>query len=672
MLFQPLFDELLNPPPSVDHPAPEVVAPIDEVAAPVPAVSTGSPSSTTVDQAAPSPSNSQTTTDTQPPVIPNVVEEDNHDIEVAHMGNDPYFDAFRCTLVGAAGRVRMVSDLSGQALVCMLLCEANGGGAVDGCFCACGGFSFCGVALDNVVCWFLCSFANGWFVCHVELRRFWPGWGLRPGLGGGCWALSLNVLVLGCCGCMGGDGSGGGVVAFVDGVVSVASFFFCLLWFRDVTGWLFGGSGWGTGFVLLGVFLWVSLWRVMVRLSPGVVSWELSGWALGLFWWEGVLGVWVVGEAWLFGVVPVVRWVLASVFCCFGNGLVVEGLVFWACLDVSGGGFSFGGVDRCWAAVVLSVCSGSRCCVCAVVWFLGFGWGRGFLVLRCLCVVSSGAVLRFGGLLGLWWGGCFWGGFYGLCVWWMVGWCWPVVGARERVLLCWVWCAVVVCGGLLCSGCGGLADSVYWSFARCVFVGGIFAPIGCFSDMVGSGLYVFLGRGCVCSVVCEMRFVRIAVGFDGFVVFFCGESHWQLRSRFWARVAWGVASGAAGVAGGRGGWEGCWGGLSAGVWCSVGRCSVLESGGVWCGRGQSKETAPGCWGPGGGMDDVRRGCPARSWGTGMVGDDVGGQREPAIRRKCKKLTGGLGRKALDGVALMAPICDNVPSAFRVFFNGAVL
>ncbi|GJX63217.1 retrovirus-related pol polyprotein from transposon TNT 1-94 [Tanacetum coccineum] len=91
MLFQPLFDELLNPPPSVDHPAPEVVAPIDEVAAPVPVVSTGSPSSTTVDQDAPSPSNSQTTPDTQPPVIPNDVEEDNHDIEVAHMGNDPYF-----------------------------------------------------------------------------------------------------------------------------------------------------------------------------------------------------------------------------------------------------------------------------------------------------------------------------------------------------------------------------------------------------------------------------------------------------------------------------------------------------------------------------------------------------------------------------------------------------
>ncbi|GJY86804.1 retrovirus-related pol polyprotein from transposon TNT 1-94 [Tanacetum coccineum] len=54
-------------------------------------VSTGSPSSTTVDQDAPSPSNSQTTPETQPPIIPNDVEEDNHDIEVSHMGNDPYF-----------------------------------------------------------------------------------------------------------------------------------------------------------------------------------------------------------------------------------------------------------------------------------------------------------------------------------------------------------------------------------------------------------------------------------------------------------------------------------------------------------------------------------------------------------------------------------------------------
>ncbi|GJU03242.1 retrovirus-related pol polyprotein from transposon TNT 1-94 [Tanacetum coccineum] len=91
LLFQPLFDELLTPPPSVDHPAPEVIAPIDEVVAPVPAVSTGSPSSTTVDQDAPSPSNSQTTPETQSPILPNDVEEDNHDLDVAHMNNDPFF-----------------------------------------------------------------------------------------------------------------------------------------------------------------------------------------------------------------------------------------------------------------------------------------------------------------------------------------------------------------------------------------------------------------------------------------------------------------------------------------------------------------------------------------------------------------------------------------------------
>ncbi|GJZ74217.1 hypothetical protein Tco_0638363 [Tanacetum coccineum] len=86
-----MFDELLTPPPSVDFPAPEVIAPIDEVVALVPAVSTSSPSSTTVDQDAPSPSNSQTTPETQPFVIPNDVEEDIHNIKVAYMGNDPYF-----------------------------------------------------------------------------------------------------------------------------------------------------------------------------------------------------------------------------------------------------------------------------------------------------------------------------------------------------------------------------------------------------------------------------------------------------------------------------------------------------------------------------------------------------------------------------------------------------
>ncbi|GKE44988.1 putative ribonuclease H-like domain-containing protein, partial [Tanacetum coccineum] len=72
-----------NPPQSVDQPPSRI--------APVPAVSTGSPSSTTVDQDAPSPSNSQTTPENQSPVLPNDVEEDNHDLDVAHMNNDPFF-----------------------------------------------------------------------------------------------------------------------------------------------------------------------------------------------------------------------------------------------------------------------------------------------------------------------------------------------------------------------------------------------------------------------------------------------------------------------------------------------------------------------------------------------------------------------------------------------------
>nr|GEV71113.1 hypothetical protein [Tanacetum cinerariifolium] len=68
LLFQPMFDELLNPPPSVNHQAPEVIALIADVIPPVQAESTSSPSSTTQD-----------------------VEEDNHDIDVAHMRNDPLF-----------------------------------------------------------------------------------------------------------------------------------------------------------------------------------------------------------------------------------------------------------------------------------------------------------------------------------------------------------------------------------------------------------------------------------------------------------------------------------------------------------------------------------------------------------------------------------------------------
>ncbi|GKB43704.1 hypothetical protein Tco_0888646 [Tanacetum coccineum] len=91
LFLQPLFDELLNPSSSVDCPAPKVMAPIAKVVAPELVASTVSPSSETIEQDAPSPSNSQTTPETQSPIIPNNVKEDNHDLDVAHMNNDPFF-----------------------------------------------------------------------------------------------------------------------------------------------------------------------------------------------------------------------------------------------------------------------------------------------------------------------------------------------------------------------------------------------------------------------------------------------------------------------------------------------------------------------------------------------------------------------------------------------------
>nr|GEW24410.1 hypothetical protein [Tanacetum cinerariifolium] len=86
-----MFDDLLNPLPSVDPQALEVMASIAEVIPLIQADSTGLPSSTTVDQDAHSPSKSQTTLETQSTVIPQDAEKDNLDIEVAHMGNDPLF-----------------------------------------------------------------------------------------------------------------------------------------------------------------------------------------------------------------------------------------------------------------------------------------------------------------------------------------------------------------------------------------------------------------------------------------------------------------------------------------------------------------------------------------------------------------------------------------------------
>ncbi|GKG00928.1 hypothetical protein Tco_0305633, partial [Tanacetum coccineum] len=69
LLFQSMFDESLNSQPYVDLQTPEVIAPIHEVVAHEHVVSTGSPSSTTVDQDAPSPSNSLTTQETQTPIL---------------------------------------------------------------------------------------------------------------------------------------------------------------------------------------------------------------------------------------------------------------------------------------------------------------------------------------------------------------------------------------------------------------------------------------------------------------------------------------------------------------------------------------------------------------------------------------------------------------------------
>ncbi|GJT85130.1 retrovirus-related pol polyprotein from transposon TNT 1-94 [Tanacetum coccineum] len=95
ILFQLLFDELLNPPPSVDPPAPKVIALITKVVAPEPAISTGSPSSTTVDHDAPSP--------------------------IAHMGNDPKWtkDHLLENIIGELGRpVSTRLQLHEQALFC--------------------------------------------------------------------------------------------------------------------------------------------------------------------------------------------------------------------------------------------------------------------------------------------------------------------------------------------------------------------------------------------------------------------------------------------------------------------------------------------------------------------------------------------------------------------------
>nr|GEW64979.1 hypothetical protein [Tanacetum cinerariifolium] len=77
LLFQPLFDELLTPPPSVDPKAPKVIAPNANVIPLVQAESTGSPSSTIVDQDAPLPITSAQSSST---ISPHTIVQSDHQI----------------------------------------------------------------------------------------------------------------------------------------------------------------------------------------------------------------------------------------------------------------------------------------------------------------------------------------------------------------------------------------------------------------------------------------------------------------------------------------------------------------------------------------------------------------------------------------------------------------
>nr|GEV42938.1 integrase, catalytic region, zinc finger, CCHC-type, peptidase aspartic, catalytic [Tanacetum cinerariifolium] len=80
-----MFNEYLNPPASVDLQVPTVIAI-------KPNVSTGTPSSTTIDQDATPTSTSRTPPETPSQVIPLGFEEADHDIEVAHMDNNPFVE----------------------------------------------------------------------------------------------------------------------------------------------------------------------------------------------------------------------------------------------------------------------------------------------------------------------------------------------------------------------------------------------------------------------------------------------------------------------------------------------------------------------------------------------------------------------------------------------------
>ncbi|GJZ89736.1 retrovirus-related pol polyprotein from transposon TNT 1-94 [Tanacetum coccineum] len=84
LVFQPVFDEFSSLPASIAS-----LIPVEEALAPV--ESTSLPFLTTVDQDTPSPSTSQITPQSQSQTIHLCAKKESHDLEVAHMSNDPYF-----------------------------------------------------------------------------------------------------------------------------------------------------------------------------------------------------------------------------------------------------------------------------------------------------------------------------------------------------------------------------------------------------------------------------------------------------------------------------------------------------------------------------------------------------------------------------------------------------
>ncbi|GKD64279.1 retrotransposon protein, putative, ty1-copia subclass [Tanacetum coccineum] len=91
MVFQLVFDEFFNPLADFDLSVPADAIPVPTVEAHAPVKSTSSHTSTIVDTDAPSISTSQTSTQPHSNEIPFGADEENHDLEVAQMSNDPYF-----------------------------------------------------------------------------------------------------------------------------------------------------------------------------------------------------------------------------------------------------------------------------------------------------------------------------------------------------------------------------------------------------------------------------------------------------------------------------------------------------------------------------------------------------------------------------------------------------